>query len=55
LRSTKAEAALKNKGLKDSVQAACKACVAGAEPLKDNGYKVDSTKGVLEEALGLLT
>ncbi len=54
LRSTKAEAALKGKEVKQSVPAACKACVAGAEPLRDNGYKVEATKGILEEALGSL-
>jgi xanthine dehydrogenase YagS FAD-binding subunit len=55
LRSTKAEAALKNKGVKESVPAACKACVDGAQPLSNNGYKVETTKGILEEALSLLT
>jgi xanthine dehydrogenase YagS FAD-binding subunit len=55
LRSPKAEAALKNKGVKESVPAACKACVDGAEPLRDNAYKVEATKGALEEALSLLT
>jgi len=55
LRSTKAEVALKNKGMKEGVLAACKACVDGAEPLKGNGYKVEATKGILEEALSLLT
>jgi xanthine dehydrogenase YagS FAD-binding subunit len=55
LRSAKAEAALKNNGVKESTQAACKACVDGAEPLKGNGYKVEATKGILEEALSLLT
>jgi len=51
LRSTKAEAALKNKGVKESVPAACKACVDGAQPLSNNGYKVEATKGILEAAL----
>lgn len=55
LRSLKAEAALKNRGVKDSLQTACKECVDGADPLKGNGYKVESTKGILEEALSLLT
>lgn len=55
LRSAKAEASLRNKGLKDSIQAACKACVDGADPLKGNAYKVDATRGILEEALNLLT
>ena len=54
LRSTKAEAALKGKEVKESVSAACKACVDGAQPLSDNGYKVEATKGILEEALGSL-
>jgi xanthine dehydrogenase YagS FAD-binding subunit len=55
LRSTKAEAALKGKDVKESVPAACKACVDGAEPLSNNGYKVEATKGILESALSLLT
>jgi len=55
LRSTKAEAALRGKEVKESVSAACKACVDGAQPLSDNGYKVEATKGILEEALSLLT
>ena len=55
LRSTKAEVALKGKEVKESVSAACKACVDGAQPLSDNGYKVEATKGALEKALSLLT
>jgi xanthine dehydrogenase YagS FAD-binding subunit len=51
LRAVKAEAAMKGKGLKDSIAAACKAATDGAEPLSQNGYKVDAAKGILEEAL----
>lgn len=51
LRSTKAEAALKSKEVKESLPAACKACVDGAQPLSNNGYKVEATKGILEAAL----
>ncbi|MHB8773257.1 MAG: FAD binding domain-containing protein [Syntrophales bacterium] len=51
LRASKAETALKGKGLKDAIAAACKAATDGAEPLSQNGYKVDAAKGVLEEAL----
>ena len=55
LRSIKAEAALKSKEVKESLPAACKACVDGAQPLSNNGYKVEATKGILESALSLLT
>jgi xanthine dehydrogenase YagS FAD-binding subunit len=55
LRSTKAEAALKGREVKESAPAACKACVDGAQPLSNNGYKVEATKGILETALSLLT
>jgi xanthine dehydrogenase YagS FAD-binding subunit len=51
MRAVKAEAALKGKGLKDAIAAACKAATDGAEPLSQNGYKVDAAKGILEEAL----
>jgi len=51
LKAVKAEAALKGKGLKDSVAAACKAATDGAEPLSQNGYKVNAARGILEEAL----
>jgi len=54
MRSAKAEAALKSKEVKGSIPAACKACVDGAQPLSNNGYKVEATKGILEEALSLL-
>jgi xanthine dehydrogenase YagS FAD-binding subunit len=54
MRSIKAEAALKGKEVKESLPAACKACVDGAQPLKNNGYKVEATGGILEEALSLL-
>ena len=51
LRAVKAEAALKGKGIKDAIAAACKAATDGAEPMSHNGYKVDAAKGILEEAL----
>ena len=51
LKAVKAEAALKGKGLKDAIAAACKAATDGAEPLSQNGYKVDAARGILEEAL----
>jgi CO/xanthine dehydrogenase FAD-binding subunit len=50
----KAESALKGKELKSAVSAACAASVQGAQPLGNNAYKIDATKGVLEEALNLL-
>jgi xanthine dehydrogenase YagS FAD-binding subunit len=53
-RSVKAESALKGKDLKSAVGAACAASVQGARPLSKNAYKVDATKGILEEALNLL-
>jgi xanthine dehydrogenase YagS FAD-binding subunit len=53
-RSSNAEIALKGKELKSAVTAACSACVAGAQPLSKNAYKVEAAKGVLEEALNLL-
>ncbi len=51
MRTVKAEAALKGKGVKDAISAACKECTDGAQPLSQNGYKVDAAKGILEEAL----
>ncbi|MBM4314090.1 MAG: xanthine dehydrogenase family protein subunit M [Deltaproteobacteria bacterium] len=51
MRAVKAEAALKGKGIREAVAAACKAAVEGAEPLSQNGYKVDAAKGILEKAL----
>jgi len=53
-RSTKAEIALKGKDLKSAVGAACVASVQGAQPLSKNAYKVEATKGILEEALNML-
>jgi xanthine dehydrogenase YagS FAD-binding subunit len=53
-RSVKAESALKGKDLKSAVTAACAACVLGAQPLSKNAYKIEATKGVLEEALNML-
>ena len=54
LRSTKTESILKGKEIKECISAACKAAVDGAQPLSNNGYKVDATKGILEEALSHL-
>jgi CO/xanthine dehydrogenase FAD-binding subunit len=54
LRSTKTESILKGKEVKDCISAACKAAVDGAQPLSKNGYKVDATRGILEEALSRL-
>ena len=54
LRSTRAEAALNGKDLKIAIPEACKAAMDGAHPLRNNGYKVDAARGVLEQALGLL-
>ena len=51
MRAVKAEAALKGKGIKDALSAACKAATDGAQPLGHNRYKVDAAKGILEEAL----
>jgi len=51
LRAAKAEATLKAKRVKDGISAACKECMDGAQPLSQNGYKVDAAKGILEEAL----
>jgi xanthine dehydrogenase YagS FAD-binding subunit len=53
-RSVKAESALKGKELKSAVAAACAAAVQGAQPLAKNAYKIEATKGILEEALNLL-
>ena len=54
-RSVKAESALKGKDLKSAVSAACAASVQGAQPLGKNAYKVEATKGILEEALNMLS
>jgi len=54
-RATKAEAALKGKGVKDTTAAVCRAATDGVQPMSKNGYKVDAAKGILEEALSLLT
>ena len=54
-RATKAEAALKGKGVKDTTAAVCRAATDGVQPMSNNGYKVDATRGILEEALSLLT
>ena len=54
-RSVKAEAALKGKELKNGAPAACAACVEGAQPLSKNNYKIDAAKGVLEQALSMLS
>jgi xanthine dehydrogenase YagS FAD-binding subunit len=54
-RSVKAEAALKGKELKNGAPAACAACVEGAGPLSKNNYKVDAARGILEQALSMLS
>jgi xanthine dehydrogenase YagS FAD-binding subunit len=54
MRSTKAEASLKGKDVKSAMSAACAAAAEGAKPLKGNSYKVQVTRGVLEQALGQL-
>ncbi|MDP2268890.1 MAG: FAD binding domain-containing protein, partial [Deltaproteobacteria bacterium] len=54
LRSVQTEAALKGKDIKNSIALACQAAVDGMHPLSKNAYKVEATKGVLEEALSLL-
>jgi CO/xanthine dehydrogenase FAD-binding subunit len=51
MKAVKAEKALKGKGVKDAISAACKECADGAQALSQNGYKVDAAKGILEEAL----
>lgn len=51
MRAVKAEAALKGKGIKEAIAAACKAATDGAEPMSHNGYKIDAAKGILEQAL----
>jgi xanthine dehydrogenase YagS FAD-binding subunit len=53
-RSAKAEAALKGKELKSAIAEACTAAVQGCKPLNKNGYKIEATKGVLEQALNQL-
>ena len=51
MRAVKAEVILKARGLKEVISEACKECTDGAQPLSQNGYKVDAVKGILEEAL----
>jgi xanthine dehydrogenase YagS FAD-binding subunit len=54
-RATQAEAALKGKKL-DATAArdAANAAVVGARPMTSNGYKVDLTRGLVEQALASL-
>jgi xanthine dehydrogenase YagS FAD-binding subunit len=54
-RAIKAEAALKGTGVKDTIAAVCRAATDGVQPMSNNGYKVDATRGILEEALSLLS
>jgi xanthine dehydrogenase YagS FAD-binding subunit len=54
LRSVQTEAALKGKEVKSCIALACQAAVAGTHPLSNNAYKVEATRGVLEEALSML-
>ena len=53
-RSTQTEAVLKGKEVKSCIVQACQTAVAGTTPLGKNAYKVEATKGVLEEALSQL-
>ena len=55
LRSAKAETALKGKELKNAAPLACAACVEGAQPLSKNSYKVNAARGILEQALSMLS
>jgi xanthine dehydrogenase YagS FAD-binding subunit len=55
LRSVKAESALKGKELKSAASTACAACMEGAQPMSKNRYKVDAARGILEQALTMLT
>ncbi|MFH1570782.1 MAG: xanthine dehydrogenase family protein subunit M [Gemmatimonadota bacterium] len=51
-RATRAEAALQGQALTaGSMQAAAEAAVAGAEPLSENGYKIDLTRNLVRRAL----
>jgi xanthine dehydrogenase YagS FAD-binding subunit len=54
LRAAKAEAALKGRRVKDGISAACRECTDGAQPLSNNGYKIEAAKGILEEVLASL-
>ena len=54
LRATGAEAALRGKKIRDSIDAACTAAVEAARPLSSNGYKVKAAKGIMEKALNSL-
>jgi CO/xanthine dehydrogenase FAD-binding subunit len=40
--------------VKDAVAAASKAATDGAEPLGNNGYKIEAARGLLEKTLGSL-
>ncbi len=51
LRREKAEGILKGKEIKESIPSCCRVALEGAQPLSQNGYKVDAAKGLLEEAL----
>lgn len=54
-RAATAEQALEGKRLDPAaIEQAAAAAVAGAEPLADNGYKVDLAKGLVTRALGSL-
>jgi len=50
-RAREAENALRGGKLKDRLEDAARAAVAGAEPLPHNGYKIGLVKGLVREAL----
>jgi xanthine dehydrogenase YagS FAD-binding subunit len=50
-RAREAENALRRGKLKDRLEDAARAAVAGAEPLPHNGYKIGLVKGLVREAL----
>ncbi len=50
-RAPEAENALRGGKLKDRLEDAARAAVAGAEPLPHNGYKIGLVKGLVREAL----
>jgi xanthine dehydrogenase YagS FAD-binding subunit len=54
LRSTRAEAALRGRRIRDAMGSVCKATVDGAQPLSHNSYKVVAAKGITEKALSSL-
>jgi xanthine dehydrogenase YagS FAD-binding subunit len=51
LRREKAEGVLKGKEIKEGLASCCKNALEEAQPLSQNGYKIDAAKGLLEDAL----